>query len=104
MFDPDTVVLGGLFSRILPIDQRAARAELALAALHGGARDVLVVGAALGPQAVTVGAAELAFRTAARRPGPGDGEPGRAAVSTRRVPDPVLDIGHAGESNCEDVC
>ena len=27
----------------------------------GVARDVLVVGAALGPQAVTVGAAELAF-------------------------------------------
>ncbi len=62
MFDPDTVVLGGLFSRILPIDQRAATMPSWRAALHGGAAATcLVVGAALGPQAVTVGAAELAF-------------------------------------------
>ncbi len=61
VFDPDTVVLGGLFSRILPIMRDRLDAELAPLQYMGVPRDVLVVGASLGPQAVTVGAAELAF-------------------------------------------
>ncbi len=62
VFDPDTVVLGGLFSRILPAIRESLDAELAQLQYMGMRRDVAVVGAALGPQAVTVGAAELAFR------------------------------------------
>lgn len=61
VFDPDTVVLGGLFSRILPIVSTQLLARVDSLRYMGVARDVLVVGAALGPQAVTVGAAELAF-------------------------------------------
>jgi predicted NBD/HSP70 family sugar kinase len=61
VFDPDTVVLGGLFSRILPIIGEQLQAELASLRYMGVPRDVLVVGAVLGSQAVTVGAAELAF-------------------------------------------
>jgi predicted NBD/HSP70 family sugar kinase len=61
VFDPDTVVLGGLFSRILPSISERLDDELALLRYMGIRRPVSVVGAALGPQAVTVGAAELAF-------------------------------------------
>ncbi len=61
VFDPDTVVLGGLFARILPALREPLDAELADRRYLAARRDVAVVGAALGPQAVTVGAAELAF-------------------------------------------
>lgn len=61
VFDPDTVVLGGLFARVLPAIRAQLDVELADRRYLAARRDVAVVGAALGPQAVTVGAAELAF-------------------------------------------
>ena len=61
VLDPDTVVLGGLFARILPAVRARLDAELDDRRYLAARRDVAVVGAALGPQAVTVGAAELAF-------------------------------------------
>jgi predicted NBD/HSP70 family sugar kinase len=61
VLDPDTVVLGGLFSRILPALRSTLDDELAERRYVAARRDVAVVGATLGPQAVTVGAAELAF-------------------------------------------
>lgn len=61
VFDPDTVVLGGLFARILPAVRAQLDVELSDRRYLAARRDVAVVGAALGPQAVTVGAAELAF-------------------------------------------
>jgi predicted NBD/HSP70 family sugar kinase len=61
VFDPDTVVLGGLFSRILPAVRSRLDDELAGRRYVAARRDVAVVGATLGPHAVTVGAAELAF-------------------------------------------
>ena len=61
VFDPDTVVLGGLFARVLPAVRERLDLELADRRYRAARRDVAVVGAALGPQAVTVGAAELAF-------------------------------------------
>jgi predicted NBD/HSP70 family sugar kinase len=61
ILDPDTVVLGGLFARILPAVRTVLDDELADRRYLAAGRTVAVVGAALGPQAVTVGAAELAF-------------------------------------------
>jgi predicted NBD/HSP70 family sugar kinase len=61
VFDPDTVVLGGLFARVLPTIRAQLDVELANRRYLAARRDVAVVGASLGPQAVTVGAAELAF-------------------------------------------
>jgi predicted NBD/HSP70 family sugar kinase len=61
VLDPDTVVLGGLFSRILPALRTRLDDELAERRYVAARRDVAVVGATLGAQAVTVGAAELAF-------------------------------------------
>ena len=61
VLDPDTVVLGGLFARILPAVRARLDAELDDRRYRAARRDVAVVGAALGSQAVTVGAAELAF-------------------------------------------
>ena len=61
VLDPDTVVLGGLFARILPLIRASLDDELALRRYRMAQRDVAVVGADLGPRAVTVGAAELAF-------------------------------------------
>ena len=61
VLDPDTVVLGGLFARILPEIRASLDDELALRRYRASQREVAVVGAALGPRAVTVGAAELAF-------------------------------------------
>ena len=61
VFDPDTVVLGGLFAWVLPAIRAQLDVELADRRYLAARRDVAVVGAALGPQAVTVGAAELAF-------------------------------------------
>ena len=60
-FDPDVVVLGGLFARILPFIRATLDDELELRRYRAARRDVPVVGAELGPRAVTVGAAELAF-------------------------------------------
>jgi predicted NBD/HSP70 family sugar kinase len=59
--DPDMVVLGGLFARILPQIRATLDDELAQRNYRAARRDVAVVGARLGPNAVTVGAAELAF-------------------------------------------
>ena len=70
VLDPDTVVLGGLFDRILPSIRAWLDDELALRRYRAARRDVAVVGAALGPRSVTVGAAELAF-------GPVLGDPAR---------------------------
>jgi predicted NBD/HSP70 family sugar kinase len=61
VFDPDVVVLGGLFARILPSIGATLEGELELRRYRAARRDVPVVGAELGPRAVTVGAAELAF-------------------------------------------
>ena len=61
VLDPDTVVLGGLFARILPSIRASLDDELALRRYRAARRDVAVVGAALGPRAITVGAAELAL-------------------------------------------
>ena len=99
VFDPDTVVLGGLFSRILPIARRAAPTPNSLQLRYMGVRrDVAVVGAALGPQAVTVGAAELAFGALLGDPARVmrgvAGQRGRLIADLRaRTLDPVLDIG-----------
>ncbi len=60
-FDPDVVVLGGLFARILPSIRATLDDELEMRRYRAARRDVPVVGAELGPRAVTVGAAELAF-------------------------------------------
>jgi hypothetical protein len=59
--DPDTVVLGGLFARVLPALRTRLDVELADRCYVAARRDVAVVGARLGSLAVTVGAAELAF-------------------------------------------
>ena len=61
VLDPDTVVLGGLFARVLPAIRAQLDIELADRRYLAARRDVAVVGAALGPRSVTVGAAELAF-------------------------------------------
>ena len=61
VLDPDTVVLGGLFARVLPALRSRLDAELADRRYVAARRDVAVVGARLGSLAVTVGAAELAF-------------------------------------------
>jgi predicted NBD/HSP70 family sugar kinase len=61
VLDPDTVVLGGLFARVLPAIREQLDLELAERRYLAARRDVAVVGAALGPRSVTVGAAELAF-------------------------------------------
>lgn len=61
VFDPDVVVLGGLFARILPLIGATLDDELELRRYRTARRNVPVVGAALGPRAVTVGAAELAL-------------------------------------------
>ena len=61
VLDPDTVVLGGLFARVLPALRSRLDAELADRRYVAARRNVAVVGARLGSLAVTVGAAELAF-------------------------------------------
>ncbi len=61
VLDPDTVVLGGLFARVLPALRARLDAELADRCYVAARREVAVVGARLGSLAVTVGAAELAF-------------------------------------------
>ncbi len=89
VFDPDTVVLGGLFSRILPSIAERLDSELASLRYMGIERPVRVVGAALGPQAVTVGAAELAFRTLLADPaGPRPDKPNLTGGPPVRVASP----------------
>jgi len=61
VLDPDTVVLGGLFSRVLPALRTQLDEELAARRYVAARREVAVVGATLGAVAVTVGAAEIAF-------------------------------------------
>jgi predicted NBD/HSP70 family sugar kinase len=61
VLDPDVVVLGGLFARVLPAIRARLDAELEDRRYLASRRDVAVVGAALGARSVTVGAAELAF-------------------------------------------
>ena len=61
VLDPDTVVLGGLFARVLSAVRSRLDAELADRCYVAARREVAVVGARLGSLAVTVGAAELAF-------------------------------------------
>ncbi len=61
VLDLDTVVLGGLFARLLPAIRIPLDEELERRRYRAAARHVAVVGAALGSNAVAVGAAELAF-------------------------------------------
>ncbi|MGI9646781.1 MAG: ROK family protein [Ilumatobacteraceae bacterium] len=61
LFDPDVVVLGGLFRRILPGARPALEAELDRRRFRGVERDVAVVAGSLEPSAALIGAAELAF-------------------------------------------
>ena len=61
VLDVDTVVLGGLFGRMLPFIRERLDAELADRSYRAARREVAVVGAALEERAVLVGAAELAF-------------------------------------------
>jgi predicted NBD/HSP70 family sugar kinase len=61
VLDPDVVVLGGLFARVLPAIRARLDAEIDDRRYLAARRDVAVVGAALGARSVTVGAAELAF-------------------------------------------
>ncbi len=63
VLDLDTVVLGGLFARVLPAIRRQLDEELVRRRYLAAGRRVRVVGAALGASAVTVGTAELAFRS-----------------------------------------
>ena len=60
-FDPDVVALGALFHRILPLVRTALDDELSARRIHGLDRSVRIVGAAFGPEATLMGAAELAF-------------------------------------------
>ncbi len=61
VLDLDTVVLGGLFARILDDVRESLDEELARRRYRAARREVVVVGAALGSRAVTIGAAEVAF-------------------------------------------
>jgi predicted NBD/HSP70 family sugar kinase len=61
VLDLDMVVVGGLFARILPMIRPSFDAELSDRTYAAARRHVPVVGAALGPLAVTIGTAELAF-------------------------------------------
>ncbi len=68
VFDPDRVVLGGLLGRVLPHLRERLDAELVGRRFQHVSRDVEVLGAALGEQSTTVGAAELAFGDLLRDP------------------------------------
>jgi predicted NBD/HSP70 family sugar kinase len=61
LLNPRVVVLGGLFARAFPFIDRALQARLDGMTLPGPRRVVRVTPAALGPDAVILGAAELAF-------------------------------------------
>jgi len=80
VLDLDTVVLGGLFARLLPTIRAQLDDELAQRRYRAASRSVAVVGACLGSSAVTVGAGELAF-------GPLLDDPARVmTASVRRRP------------------
>ena len=61
LFDPEVIVLGGLFERLYPFVAASVEAELDKRALRTSRELVLVVPAKLGIGATLVGAAELAF-------------------------------------------
>lgn len=61
VFDPDTIVLGGLLRTILPYVRVPLDAEVARRRIQGTDRDVPVVAATVEPSSALVGAAELAF-------------------------------------------
>lgn len=61
MFDPEIVVLGGLFSQILSGVSPAMEAEIARRSFRGVEREVQIVAASLGPDVTFIGAAELAY-------------------------------------------
>jgi predicted NBD/HSP70 family sugar kinase len=61
LFDPDLVVLGGLFARIHPYVGRQVEAQLELRALPAPRALARVVPSSLGIDAPLIGAAELAF-------------------------------------------
>lgn len=63
VFDPDVVVLGGLFSQLWPFVDDVVLAELERSQLGGRPRDVSVVPARLGVSTRLVGAGELAFES-----------------------------------------
>jgi predicted NBD/HSP70 family sugar kinase len=59
VFDPELIVLGGLYGRLLPLARPALEAELRERRFRGLARDVAVVEAELGLSAGLIGAADL---------------------------------------------
>jgi predicted NBD/HSP70 family sugar kinase len=61
VFDPELVVLGGLFGRIHPVVAGTVRKELDRRALRASGELVRIVPATLGVDAPLLGAAELAF-------------------------------------------
>ena len=61
LLNPRVIVLGGLFARIHPFIDRALDAQLDRMALSGPRRGVRVTPAALGVDALIIGAAELAL-------------------------------------------
>jgi predicted NBD/HSP70 family sugar kinase len=60
-FDPDRVVIGGLLGRLLPHLSVQLDAELEVRRFRDAQRTVPVLGAQLGDDATTVGAAEIGF-------------------------------------------
>jgi predicted NBD/HSP70 family sugar kinase len=60
-FNPEMVILGGLFARIYPFVADAVAARLEISALEASRDAVRVVPAALGADVILLGAAELAF-------------------------------------------
>ena len=61
LFDPDIIVLGGLFGQILPNVQSTLEAEVERRRFRGVERVVPIVAASLGPDVTFIGAAELAY-------------------------------------------
>jgi predicted NBD/HSP70 family sugar kinase len=73
LFDPEVIVLGGLFGRLLPLIGTDLDARLAARLFRGVEREIVVRPAALGDDAVVIGAAELALT-------PLLADPARAAI------------------------
>ena len=61
VFNPEVVVLGGLFGRLYPFVAASMEAELDRRALRPSRERVRIVQSALGVDATLVGAAEMAF-------------------------------------------
>lgn len=68
IFDPEMVVLGGLFHRIFPHVIGAIDAELALRLVNDRPSEVTISASALGNDASLIGASELAFEQILRNP------------------------------------